>query len=115
LKQYNFYRWHLPDAIYFNTDIRVALQEIGGGDFDQVKKLVNAGIPLEPISVANEKGFVRLYELKPVPNINDESFPKGWVNFYRVDDYTAVSYFYLNKTSSALPPLPKSELRLKGF
>jgi hypothetical protein len=115
LKQYNFYRWHLPDAIYFNTDIRVALQEIGGGDFDQVKKLVNAGIPLEPISVANEKGFVRLYELKPVPNINDESFPKGWVNFYRVDDYSAVSYFYLNKTSSDLPSLPKSELRLKGF
>jgi len=115
LNQYNFYRWHLPDAMYFNTDIRVTLQQIGGGDYALVKKLVAAGVPLEPISVATEKGFVRLYELKPVPTINDESFPNGWVNFYRVDDYTAVSYFYLNKTSSTFPTLPKQEIRIKGL
>lgn len=31
LKQYVFYRWHVPDAIYFNSSIRVTLQQIGGG------------------------------------------------------------------------------------
>jgi hypothetical protein len=113
MKQYNFYRWHLPDAIYFNSDIRISLQEIGGGDYEMVKRLVNAGLPLEPISVANDKGFTRLYELSTVPNINDASFPKGWVNFYRIDDYSAVSYFYLDKTSSTLPALPGVDVRVR--
>jgi len=72
-------------------------------------------VPCEPVSVDAEKGFVRLYELNPVPNINDESFPKGWVNFYRVDDYTAVSYFYLNKTSSSLSSIQTADFRLKGY
>jgi hypothetical protein len=115
LKQYVFYRWHLPDAIYFNKDIRVTLQEIGGGDYELVKKLKNAGLPIDPVSVANEKGFVRLYELSPTPDINADNFPRGWVNFYRIDDYSAVSYFYLDKTSSNLPALPKVDIRVMGY
>jgi len=83
--------------------------------YDLVKKLKNAGLPIDPVSVSNEQGFVRLYELSPTPDINADNFPKGWVNFYRIDDYSAVSYFYLDKTSSNLPSLPKTELRVLRY
>jgi hypothetical protein len=100
-RQFSFYRWHLPDVILFDKEIRITLQQIGGGPKDVVKELVNKGVPLQPITIDKNSGFVRLLET-PVA-INDASFPDGWVNFYRRDDYTAVSYFYLNRTSSGLP------------
>ncbi|MBL0134961.1 MAG: DUF2961 domain-containing protein [Chitinophagaceae bacterium] len=115
LSQYNFYRWHLPDAIYFNTDIKVALQEIGGGEFDEVKSIFNKGIPLDPISVDGPAGFSRIYEMNPSPSINDDKFPRGWVNFYRIDDYSAVSYFYYYKSSSPLPKLAELAVRVEGL
>lgn len=115
LKQYLFYRWHIPDAVYFSQSMRIDLQEIGGGEFEEVKMLFNKGIPLEPVSVDGPDGFTRLYERNPVPSLNDPSFPKGWVNFYRIDDYSSVSYFYLNKTSSNLPGLPELGLRIAGL
>ena len=110
-RQYVFYRWHLPDAVYFNNDIRVALQQIGGGDYKLVKELYAKKIPLDPITVDGPQQFTRLYELQNPPSLNDANFPEGWVNFYRVDDYSAVSYFYLNKPSSSLPALPALSIR----
>jgi len=115
LKQYLFYRWHVPDAVYFSRSLKVHLQEIGGGELDEVRSVYNKGIPLEPVSVDGPDGFTRLYERNPVPALNDPAFPKGWVNFYRIDDYSAVSYFYLNTTSSNLPALPGLELRTAGL
>jgi len=29
-RQFNFYRWHIPDPIFFNKGIKVVLQQIGG-------------------------------------------------------------------------------------
>jgi len=36
------------------------------------------------------------------------------VNFYRVDDYASVSYFYLDKAASSLPSLPSVESRIQN-
>lgn len=105
LGQYNFYRWHIPDVIYFNKDIKVTLQQIGGWGKKEVRELVNKGANLKPITVDGPAGFVRLLDLPTSLSIKSEKFPDGWVNFYRVDDYSAVSYFYLDKPVSALPPL----------
>jgi hypothetical protein len=103
--QYVFYRWHLPDAVYFQKDFRVTLQQIGGGDHKLVRELWNKKIPLIPVTVDGVNGFTRLFELPSEIDINDKNFPEGWVNFYRVDDYSSVSYFYLDKASSSLPAL----------
>ena len=111
--QFAFYRWHIPDAIYFNSDLRITLQQIGGGPKDVVRSLVNRKVPLKPISVDNIAGFVRLLD-RPL-SINDKDFPEGWVNFYRVDDYCAVSYFYLDKTSTSLPDLPPIDQRIQNL
>ncbi len=114
-RQYNFYRWHVPDAIYFKTDIRVTLQQMGGWGKNEVRDLLQKGVNLKPITVDGPGGFVRLLEIQNSPAITDENFPDGWVNFYRVDDYSAVSYFYLNKPVSGLPPLAPLEIRTKNI
>lgn len=113
--QYNFYRWHIPDAVYFNRDIRVVLQQIGGWGRDELKELYKKGVPLKPVSIDGPGGFVRLMDMSKPPLITDSDFPDGWVNFYRVDDYSAVSYFYLDKASSSLASLPSVEVRTKNI
>jgi hypothetical protein len=65
---------------------------------------------LEPISVAWTNGFRRL--LDNPKNIFDEDFPEGWINFYRIDDYSATSYFYLNTPVTDLGELPKVSERV---
>jgi hypothetical protein len=110
-RQFNFYRWHVPDAIYFNKDIRVTIQQIGGWGKDEVKELYKKGVNLKPISIDGPGGFVRLLDMPNPPSITDDNFPGGWVNFYRVDDYSSVSYFYLNKPSSNLPALAAVNIR----
>ena len=108
--QFNFYRWHVPDAIYFNKDMRVTIQQIGGLGKDELKLLYENGVNLLPVTIDGPAGFVRLLDMKAPPKPTDPSFPAGWINFYRVDDYSAVSYFYLDKPSSSLPGLtPVSE------
>jgi hypothetical protein len=112
-RQFNFYRWHIPDAIYFNKDIKVTWQQIGGWGKDELKELYKKGVNLKPVSVSGPGGFVRLFDISNPPLITDENFPSGWVNFYRVDDYSSVSYFYLNKPSSNLPPLAPLNIRIQ--
>jgi hypothetical protein len=113
-RQYNFYRWHIPDAIYFNKEIKVVLQQIGGWGKNEVRDLLKKGVKLKPITVDGPSGYVRLLDSPGFPSINDDKFPGGWVNFYRVDDYSAVSYFYLNKPSSELPALAGVDMRTKN-
>ena len=103
-KQYAFYRFHIPDVIGFNQNFRASIQQIGGGMRDLVRKLLKNNVKLEPVTVASLTGFRLL--LDSPKNIFDEDFPNGWVNFYRIDDYSATSYFYLNKPSTTLSELP---------
>ena len=113
-REYNFYRWHVPDAIYFNKDIRVIIQQIGGGMSKEVQELFRKGVKLQPVTVAKSDGFLRLFEMKKPPSLNDENFPEGWVNFYRIDDYSSVSYFYLDKPANTLSALPEVNERIKN-
>jgi hypothetical protein len=112
-RQFNFYRWHIPDAIYFNKNIKVALQQIGGWDKDELKVLYKKGVNLKPITVDGPEGFVRLLDIPNALLITDDNFPDGWINFYRIDDYSSVSYFYLDRPSSNLPPLAPVNIRIQ--
>jgi hypothetical protein len=48
-----FYRFHVPDPVYFERDCRVVLSQIGGNTKAKVIEMVKAGIPMKPISVHN--------------------------------------------------------------
>jgi len=110
-KQYAFYRFHINDQIYFNKNFKGTIQQIGGGMRDEVRKLIKAKAQLVPVSVAWEGGFRRLLD-NPL-DIYDESFPNGWVNFYRIDDYSSTSYFYFDKPFTLLPELQNVKRRLE--
>ncbi|HWN88818.1 MAG TPA: glycoside hydrolase family 172 protein [Chitinophagaceae bacterium] len=112
--QFNFYRWHIPDAIYFNKDIKVAIQQIGGWMKEDLKKLYQRGANFKAVTIDGPSGFVRLLDIEHPPLLTDAAFPDGWVNFYRIDDYSSVSYFYLDKPISSLPELPSLNVRIKG-
>ena len=112
--QFNFYRWHIPDAIYFNKDIKVTIQQIGGWMKEDMKRLNQRGVNFKAITVDGPAGFTRLLDMENPPLLTDPAFPEGWVNFYRIDDYSSVGYFYLDKPASSLSSLPPLNVRLKG-
>lgn len=102
-KQFAFYRFHIPDLIGFNLNFRASIQQIGGGMRDVVRDLLKNKMKLKPVSLALINSFRPL--LDDPKDIFDEDFPNGWVNFYRIDDYSATSYFYLDSPVTGLKEL----------
>ena len=88
-RQYAFYRFHIPDAIYFYKDFKATLQQIGGYYARDVEELRAKGVPLQPVSV-NGKG---LLDGGFTGKVNDDD----WMNFYRSDDYAVTAYYYLDR------------------
>jgi hypothetical protein len=43
---WRYYRYHVPDPIYFKNDCKVTLQQIAGNRKDLVSALQKKGIPL---------------------------------------------------------------------
>ena len=103
--QYAFYRWHVPDAVYFDKECRVSIQQIGGYGRSAVLAMQTHGAPLKPVSVAGGKGFHGLFERGQADALA-RADANDWVNFYRSDDYAATAYFYLDSPVDQLPPLP---------
>lgn len=96
LLQWAFYRFHIPDPVYFKTDCRVTLQQIGGDMTENVTAFQRAKLPLIPVTIDDGKLHL-LYKKDSVIQL-DSVFPKtGWTNFYRRDDVSSTAYFYLDK------------------
>jgi len=110
-KQWAYYRYHVPDPIFFNSAMRVTLQQVGGNSVDKVAALVKSHVNLVPVSIDNNKGFHQIYKKDGVALGAGEA-SDGWVNFYRSDDVSSTAYFYLDKPSSTLPPLQPLAIRV---
>jgi hypothetical protein len=110
--RWTFYRWHVPDPIFFARDIEVALQQIGGGRKNIVLDLQRAGAPLIPVTIdpGSRTNFQQL--LTSGKQLSDPSLPDGHTNFYRSDDVAAVAYFYLDKPENGLPAIAPAAERL---
>jgi hypothetical protein len=111
-RQWAFYRYHIPDPVYFHSDCRVTIQVLGGDMTEKVRGYVANGAQLTPVTVSNEQGIIKLLEKTPVPQLSDAGFPVGWTNFYRQDDVSATAYFYLDKPTSTLPALQDVQTRV---
>lgn len=113
--RYAFYRYHIPDPVYFQKDIKVTIHQMGGAMKEEVIKFIENGAKLLPVTGGEVPNMVKLLELNPVPDIHDPEFPEGWTNFYRVDDWSSTAYFYLNKPTNNLQGLPAVEQRIQNL
>lgn len=110
LLQWSFYRYHIPDPIFFKTDCRVVIQQLGGDMRDAVGHYQQSGAPLIPVTT--DDGTLHSYYKKDsLVKIDSLTIPNGWTNFYRSDDVSATAYFYLNTPVSELPALQPVALR----
>ncbi|MET3879803.1 DUF2961 domain-containing protein [Chitinophaga sp. OAE865] len=114
-KQFAFYRYHIPDPVYFRSSCRVAIQQMGGGGRGQLRAAVKAGARLKVVTVTTPATLVKILEGPSYPDLFDEKFPDGWVNFYRLDNYSATAYFYLDTPDNNLPALAPLAERLTGI
>lgn len=110
--QWAFFRYHIPDPVFFANDVKVTIQQIGGNAQDEVMKLQQAGVPLSPITVHKVPVMHHIYDPDNPVDLTDESLPDGWTNFYRSDDVSATAYFYLDRPQSNLPLLQPLEIRV---
>jgi len=116
LKQWAFYRFHIPDPVFFKENLQAVIQQIGGDDLEAVAGYQQSGAPVIPVSINNDHGdMFPFYKKDTVIKLNPNAKIKGWTNFYRSDDVSATAYFYLDKTSSNLPEIQPVGLRTKNL
>lgn len=105
-QRYTFYRYHVPDPVYFDRDIRVTIHQMGGDAKKSVIKMVKEGVPIIPVTISWENNFVLLLDADPPVDLEKHESPQwAWTNYYRQDDVCAVAYFYLDSPENGLPPL----------
>jgi len=100
--QYAFYRYHVPDPIFFHRDIRVTFQQIGGGPVATIHKIGDCGTRLTGIYPTGEPANM---------NPSEEVFTL----FERQDDWSSCCYFYLDRPESGLPSLASAAERTSGL
>jgi hypothetical protein len=102
---WGFYRYHVPDPVYFAKAIRVTLQQIAGGTVAQLRvlpkelwpELVRTHQPFEPAATASPA---------------DES---QWENFETPQDVCATAYWYQTLPSPRWPALDTYAERVKDL
>lgn len=109
--QWAFYRYHISDPLYFRTDCKVTIQQIGGNTKDIVTGLQKKGIRLIPVTVHEAPRLIRFFKKDSTVNLEERSLPNAWTNFYRSDDLAATAYFYLDSPGSDLPDLQPVKIR----
>ncbi|HEX8381920.1 MAG TPA: glycoside hydrolase family 172 protein [Sphingomonas sp.] len=115
--RWTFYRFHVPDPIFFDRDVKVELQQIGGWPKGEVMRLQRQGAPMLPVTIdpGSRVDFRRLLDgAAPVP-LTTPGLPEGWTNFYRSDDVASVAYFYLDRPENGLPRIAPVAQRLAGL
>jgi len=93
-----FYRYHIPDPIFFYKDIRVTIQQIG------------SATPTSRVPSVQASGH--LYRTGPGLVVADLA-QNGM--FERKDDWSSCTYFYLDRPEDGLPPLDSVGKRTAGL
>jgi hypothetical protein len=102
---WGFYRYHVPDPVFFTKAIRVTLQQIAGGSVAQLRAL-----PPErrPELVRNHRTF----EPPAAATAADET---TWENFESPQDVCATAYWYQTLPSPRGPALEPYAERVKDL
>lgn len=99
--RYGFYRFHVPDPIYFRRDARVTIQQIG------------IILPKDKDDISSSQ--LPIYKAGDGLNEIDKTQVKPFELFERADDWSSCAYFYLDKPENKLPELLSVERRVEGL
>jgi len=114
-RQWAYFRYHIPDPVYFGKDIKVTIQQMGGNQRQLVLDLLKKGVPLIPVAIYKTSEIYPFYDPAKLVNLEDENLPEAWTNYFRSDDVSAAAYFYLDKPENDLPPLQSPAVRTVGL
>ena len=91
---WTFYRFHVPDPIFFSRACRITLQQIGGAPKAEVQKMIGRGGGDDADHARRRRPdrFIHFLGRTPPIALDDPSLADGWVNFYRRDDVSATAY-----------------------
>ena len=106
--RYSFYRLHGPDPIYFQRDIRVTIQQLGGANSKELADAMERG-GMKEIPVAPDGG--RIWSVEQLRALEKPRF----FEFERQDDWSATAYFYLDRPISNLPDVQPYAERVRGL
>ncbi|HMP77290.1 MAG TPA: DUF2961 domain-containing protein [Kiritimatiellia bacterium] len=98
---YCFYRLHVPDPVWFQTDIRVTMQQLGCWDHASLSQMAGNGLSLMLGDTAVDMQ-ARVRE-------------KSSGLFERQDDWSSCAWFYLDQPASGLPELAPVAERVAGL
>ena len=110
-RQWAYFRYHIPDPIYFKSDIKVTIQQMGGNQKEQVLAYQQDGIPLIPVTIHEAPQMHQIYDPDRPVDLSDENLPEAWTNYFRSDDVSATAYFYLDRPQNDLPAIQSKEVR----
>jgi hypothetical protein len=116
-RQWQFYRWHILDPIYFQKDCKVSWQIMGGTQKKNAIELQkNNPSMIIPVTINTENTLTHLYVKGKVTDLEKvKGHDDDWVNHYRSDDISSVVYFYLNNASNEFAPIQDVDIRTNGL
>jgi hypothetical protein len=100
---WGFYRYHVPDPVYFHSEIRVVLQQVAG--------LMSADYPKQ----FKSGNFPELVEGHRKFDPAKDSGVNQWANFEAPQDVCATAYWYQTLPAPAFPPLESYPERVKDL
>jgi hypothetical protein len=92
--RYVFYRFHVPDPVYFYSDIKVTIQQIG---FSSDKRIFDEFAKMDRPNIKTGENS------DPI----DFSLQQNYIMFERSDDFSSCAYFYLSTPEHVIYPKNK--------
>lgn len=99
--RFAFYRYHIPDPVYFRRDLRVTMQQIG----------IILPVDIPRVALLSE----RLYKAGPSLIEIDKAHIAPYQLFEREDDWSRCAYFYLDNPENQLVELAEVNERIRGL
>jgi len=105
---YSFYRLHIPDPVYFKSDIRATIQVMGGPTYPEMLTMLDRNPELKLMKAGTGKDYYTREELEAA-----DPATAGYLE--RTDDWCATAYWYMTSPVNDLPEIAPVDERIKDL